>query len=310
MINLGSYVIETISLKKQFGGQFAVNDVSIHVEHGKIYGLLGRNGAGKTTTMRMIMGLVRPTSGEIRIFGQNCIKNEKSTYRRIGSIIEAPGFYENLTGSENLRIFARLRGMHRKDAVEQALVSVGLDKEQKKLFGNYSQGMKQRLGIAAAIMHEPELLILDEPINGLDPIGISEMRNFLLNLSRDKRTTIMISSHILSEIEQMADTIGVMHEGKVIEEIRMEELRKRNRHYIEFGVSDENKATLLLEERLGLKDYSVHENRCIRIYSHFGQESMINKMFVENEISVSRINVSEEKLEDYFSGLIGGGKIG
>jgi bacitracin transport system ATP-binding protein len=133
VINLGSYVIETITLKKQFGGQFAVNDVSIHVEHGKIYGLLGRNGAGKTTTMRMIMGLVRPTSGEIRIFGQNCIKNEKSTYRRIGSIIEAPGFYENLTGSENLRIFARLRGMHRKDAVEQALVSVGLDKAEKAI---------------------------------------------------------------------------------------------------------------------------------------------------------------------------------
>lgn len=307
---MNQYIIETNELTKKFGEQLVVDKVSMHVERGKIYGLLGRNGAGKTTTMRMIMGLVQPTSGEIQLFGEHYSENPKQTYQRIGSIIEMPGFYENLTGAENLKILARLRGMHRKDAIEYALSTVGLDKESKKRFGNYSLGMKQRLGIAAAIMHEPELLILDEPINGLDPIGIHEIRNYLACLCKEKDVTILISSHILSEIEQLADTIGVMHEGKLIEEINMVELHKKNRQYVEFEVSDENKATLLLEECLLLKDYSVHENNKLRIYSNFGRRAEINRLFVENGLDVSKINISEEKLEDYFSNLIGGGRIG
>lgn len=307
---MNQYIIETNDLTKQFGEQLAVEKVSMHVERGKIYGLLGRNGAGKTTTMRMLMGLAQPTSGKIQLFGKNYNENPKHTYHRIGSIIETPGFYENLTGRENLKILAKLRGMHRKDAIEYALSTVGLDKELKKLFGDYSLGMKQRLGIAAAIMHEPELLILDEPINGLDPIGIHEMRNYLAGLCKEKGVTILISSHILSEIEQIADTIGVMHEGKLIEETNMGELHKKNRQYVEFQVSDENKATLLLEEHLALKNYSVHENKKLRIYSDFGKRAEINRLFVENGLDVSKINISEEKLEDYFSSLIGGGKIG
>jgi bacitracin transport system ATP-binding protein len=307
---MDGYAIETHALTKQFGGQTCVDQVSMHVEQGKIYGLLGRNGAGKTTTMRMMMGLVRPTAGDIRILGEDPDRAAEQLYLRIGSIIETPGFYGNLTGGENLAILARLRGIHRKDAVEHALVTVGLEKEPQKTVGAYSLGMKQRLGIAAAIMHEPELLILDEPINGLDPIGIHEIRNFLAALCREKRVTILISSHILSEVEQLADTIGVLHEGKLLEEIDMEELRRRNRVYIEFQVSNENKATLLLEERLGIFDYDVHENGHVRIYSHFGQQDTLNKLFVENGIAVSKIGISEEKLEDYFSNLIGGGAIG
>lgn len=304
------YIIETNVLTKQFGEQLAVEKVSIHVERGKIYGLLGRNGSGKTTTMSMIMGLVKPTSGEIHLFGEDYSKNQKQTYQRIGSIIETPGFYENLTGAENLRILARLRGMHRKDTIEYALSTVGLDKEAKKKFWNYSLGMKQRLGIAASIMHEPELLILDEPINALDPLGIREIRNYLAYLCKEKGVTILISSHILSEIEQLADTIGVMHEGKLVEEIKMVELHKKKRQYVEFQVSDENKATLLLEECLAFKDYSVYENKKIRIYSNFDRRAEINRLFVEKGLDVSKINISEEKLEDYFSNLIRGAKIG
>ncbi|WFD08913.1 ABC transporter ATP-binding protein [Tepidibacter hydrothermalis] len=307
---MSQYIIKTNKLTKQYGQHLAVDAVSIHVECGKIYGLLGRNGAGKTTTMRMLMNLVQPTSGEIQLFGKNYCKKPKQIYQRIGSIIETPGFYENLTGEENLKILAKLRGIHRRDSIEYALSTVGLDNETKKTFRNYSLGMKQRLAIAAAIMHEPELLILDEPINGLDPIGIHEIRNYLTTLCKEKGVTILISSHILSEIEQIADTIGVMHDGKLIEEVSISDLHKRNRRYVEFEISDENKATLLLEEQMSLYDYSVLTNGNLRIYSNFNKRSEINKLFVENGLDVCKINMSEEKLEDYFSNLIGDGQIG
>jgi bacitracin transport system ATP-binding protein len=170
--------------------------------------------------------------------------------------------------------------------------------------------MKQRLGIAAAIMHEPELLILDEPINGLDPIGIHEIRNFLLLLCKERGVTILLSSHVLSEIEQVADVIGVMHEGKLLEEVDMKELHKRNRQYVELQVSDENKACLLLEEKYQFSDYSVHPDGIIRIYSNLNNRANWNRTFVENGIEVSSIHLSEEKLEDYFTNMIGGGIIG
>src|SRR5699024_59115 len=218
-MQMSEYAIKSTKLTKRFGEQIGVDRVNMHVPQGKIYGLLGRNGAGKTTTMRMLLNLAAPTSGEISLFGEDYRKNLKGTYRRIGSMIETPGFYENLTGRENLQIFARLRGQHKKDSIQNALEIVGLDKEKKKTFGNYSLGMKQRLGIAAAIMHEPEMLILDEPINGLDPVGIQEVRKYLEKLCIEKGVTILISSHILSEIEQLADIIGVMHEGRLIEEV-------------------------------------------------------------------------------------------
>lgn len=302
--------LETIDLTKKYCEQTAVNSLNIHVPKGSIYGLLGRNGAGKTTTIRMIMGLVKPTSGEIKIFDKNISNNKKAIYHRVGSIVETPGFYENLTGSENLTILARLRGIHRKDAVEYALKRVGLNKETRKLVSQYSLGMKQRLGIAAAIMHEPELLILDEPINGLDPIGIKEMRTFLVELCKEKNVTIIISSHILAEIEQLADYIGIIHEGKLLEEVTIEELRNRNRKYLEFQVSNNKKATLLIEQKLNLYNYEVREEGIIRIYSHLEQQGKINKMFVENNIEVTRITMNKENLEDYFTKLIGGGEIG
>lgn len=304
------YVVETENLSKHFGSQIGVNKVYMHIEKGKIYGMLGRNGAGKTTIMKMIMNLIKPTEGEIKIFGQHCQVNSKQLYSRIGCIIEYPGFYENLTGSENLQIFSRLRGVHKRESIESALKKVGLEEEKRKIFGKYSMGMKQRLGIAAAIMHEPELLILDEPINGLDPIGIHVIRQYLEELCKEKGVTILISSHILSEIEQIADTIGFIEEGKLIEEVDMEELRLRNRQYIELKVDDANNAVLILEEKLKINHYDVHENGIIRVYSHFEEQSNINKAFVENSIAVSKIMMSEEKLEDYFSKLIGGGKIG
>lgn len=307
---MNDYVIETVGLTKQYGMQFGANNLSLHVPKGKIYGLLGRNGAGKTTTMRMLLNLIRPTSGTIQLFGKDYLENPNKIYRKIGSIIESPGFYENLTGQENLQILARLRGQHRKDSVQQALEIVGLDIENRKVFSNYSMGMKQRLGIAAAIMHEPELLILDEPINGLDPIGIHEIRKFLLSLCKEKGVTILISSHVLDEIEQIADMIGVMHEGRLIEEVYMNELRRRNRQYVEFEVSDVNTAAMLLERLFDTSDYEVCDDKTIRVFDRIEQRGEITRQFVQKDILVTKVQISSEKLEDYFSALIGGGGIG
>ena len=192
------YVIETKHLTKQYGTQKSVANLNIHVRKGRIYGLLGRNGAGKTTTMKMLLGLTQPTSGEVLIWGKPLRTNEKKLLPRIGSLIESPGFYPNLTATENLRIFAALRGVPNRSALKDALDLVGLPYRDKKLFSQYSLGMKQRLAIALAVMHDPELLILDEPINGLDPIGIAEIRSFIRNLCNERGKTILISSHILS----------------------------------------------------------------------------------------------------------------
>ena len=218
---MSDYLIETRQLTKTYGDQTVVKDVDLHVKRGRIYGLLGRNGAGKTTIMKMILGLTPITSGEVDVFGQNIKGHEKRIYPRIGAIIETPGFYPNLTGTENLEIFAKLRGTPSTNAVKNALEVVGLPYRDKKLFSKYSLGMKQRLGIANAILHDPELLILDEPTNGLDPIGIAEMRDFIKHLSVERGKTILISSHILSEISLLADDIGIIDHGELLVENTM-----------------------------------------------------------------------------------------
>lgn len=206
------YVIETDNLSKIYSNNRVVDSINMHVEKGKIYGLLGKNGAGKTTTMCMLLNLTYPSSGEIFLFGKNSKKHSKEIYSNIGSIIETPGFYENLTAYENLKVISKLRRDFNSVRIKLALEMVNLNHDKTKKFKDFSLGMKQRLGIAAAIMHNPELLILDEPINGLDPFGIKEIRTLLKRLSHEFGITILISSHILSEIENIADVIGFMDE--------------------------------------------------------------------------------------------------
>lgn len=254
-------VIKTIQLTKKYGNQTVVNKANLHVKQGRIYGLLGRNGAGKTTIMKMILGLTPITSGNVEVFGMNIIGKEKRIYPRIGAIIETPGFYPNLTGTENLEIFARLRGTAFPNAVKNALETVGLPYKDKKTFGKYSLGMKQRLGIANAILHDPELLILDEPTNGLDPIGIVEVREFIKKLSNEYGKTILISSHILPEISLLADDIGIIDKGVLLEESSMSELERRNRKYISLQVSDIPKTTMILERQYHVTDYSVQDEQ-------------------------------------------------
>jgi len=305
-----SAVIRTTGLTKQYGHQKAVDNLHMTVQPGQIYGFLGQNGAGKTTTIRMLLGLIRPTSGQIEIFGESLYAKQRDILSRIGSIVEYSGFYENLTARENLTIHARLMGLPKRTAIEEALETVGLHGETTKQVGQYSLGMKQRLGIARAIVHQPELLLLDEPTNGLDPIGIKEIRRMIRSLAEERRMTILISTHILSEVEQLADQIGIIHQGKLLEEISLEELRSRNRKYAEFHVSSDSRAAMLLEQHFGIRDYEVYSEGRIRIYSHLGMRGELNRQLVEHGVEVTGIALSEDRLEDYFVRLIGGGTIG
>jgi len=303
---MSEFLIETKQLTKIYGEQTAVNSVNLHVKKGRIYGLLGRNGAGKTTIMKMILGLTPITSGEVDVFGQNIKGKEKRIYPRIGAIIETPGFYPNLTGTENLEIFAKLRGTAAPNAVKTALEVVGLPYKDKKLFSKYSLGMKQRLGIANAILHDPELLILDEPTNGLDPIGIAEVRNFIKDLSTEHGKTILISSHILSEIELLADDIGIIDHGILLEESSMDELQRKNSKYILLQVSEVSKALLILERQFGVKDYSVQDEQTLRLYDTTLDMAAINKALVTQEVSVISSGLCNDTLEYYFKKITGG----
>ena len=300
------YVIETNNLSKIYSNNRVVNSINMHVEKGKIYGLLGKNGAGKTTTMCMLLNLTYPSSGEIFLFGKDPKRYSKEIYPKIGSIIETPGFYENLTAYENLKIISRLRGNYNPLDIELVLEIVNLSDAKSKKYKDFSLGMKQRLGIAAAIMHNPELLILDEPINGLDPFGIKEIRALLKRLSHEFGITILISSHILSEIENIADVIGFMDGGVLIEEMSKEELGNRLNKFVEFEVSNVDLAVELLRE-LGLKenvDFTFNRDGVIYLYSHLELRDKVNAIFVNSKIDVKKVNLCEENLEDFFTRFV------
>ncbi len=303
---MSDYIIETRNLTKKYGDQASVSELNIHVRKGRIYGLLGRNGAGKTTTMRMILGLTAPTSGEVRIFGKQMQGNEKKILPRIGSLIESPGFYPNLTATENLKIFAKLRGLDNENYIKGALGLVNLPYRDKKLFSQYSLGMKQRLAIALAVMHDPAVLVLDEPINGLDPIGIAEIRSFIRELCDVRGKTILISSHILSEISLLADDIGIIDHGKLLEEESLDELEQKNRHYIHFTVSDSRQAAHLLETVFQTRIFKIRDKNNIQLMEVNLPVASITRCFVENGLEVSEAHLCEDTLEDYFKKVTGG----
>ena len=285
------YVIETCNLSKRYSDNLVVDSVDMHVERGKIYGLLGKNGAGKTTTMCMLLNLTYPSNGEIFLFGKNSKKYSKEIYSKVGSIIETPGFYENLTAYENLKVISKLRGDYNPVRIKLVLEMVNLENAKSKKFKDFSLGMKQRLGIASAIMHNPELLILDEPINGLDPFGIREIRALLKRLAHEFGITILISSHILSEIENIADVIGFMDGGVLIEEITKEELYNRLDKYVEFEVSDIDLSVEIFK-KLGLKeneDFTFTNNGTICLYSNLELRDTFNRLFVKAGIDVEKV---------------------
>ena len=303
-------VLQTVGLTKQYGSQFAVQDLNMNVEKSKIYGLWGRNGAGKTTALRMVTGLLQPTRGEVRLFGEKMRTPTKQVFGRIGALIESPAFYENLTARENLRIISDLRGTQSPSSITDALQLVDLEKETRKKVKQFSLGMKQRLGIAMAMMHNPEFIILDEPTNGLDPIGIQQIRLLIKKLSAENGVTVLISSHILSEIEQMADTVGFIDKGILVEELTMEEIRHRNRHYVKLTVSNVKRAVPILEKELAVNDFEILNDNEIKVFQLDGNLENMNRALVTNGIGVSELSVKKGNLEEYFLKLTGGVSIG
>lgn len=304
-----SDIICVDGLIKEYAGIKVVDGVSFSVNKGEIYGLLGRNGAGKTTIMKILLGLANPTSGKVSILGKDMsVNSEKKVLKKVGCIIENPGFYSNLTGTENLEIFAKLRGLDQ-DSVKKALELVNLPYKDKKIFSKYSLGMKQRLAIANAIMHNPEILVLDEPINGLDPIGIAEVRELLKKL-KESGTSIIISSHILSELENVADRISIIDFGKMIEEINMKEWKNKQNSDIRVFVKEVDIAKKILFE-IGIEEQNILEfSEGILIQNSQLSTTELNKVFVNNNIDLIGIVEDKTSLEDYFKKVTGGQGIG
>ena len=299
------YIITTEQLTKKYKNFTSVNHVSLHIRKGSIYGFLGPNGAGKSTTMKMLLGLTAPTKGSFTIDGKQFPQDRIAILKEIGSFIEAPSFYANLTGRENLDIIRRILGLPKAD-VEDALELVGLTEFGDRLAKQYSLGMKQRLGLAGALLGRPPILILDEPTNGLDPIGIAEVRDFIKTLSIERGKTILISSHILSEIALLADDIGIIDHGVLLEENSMNELQKKNSKYILLQVSDIPKTSLVLERQFGVTEYSVQDEHTLRIYDTSLDMAAVNKALVVQDIAVISSQLCNDTLEDYFKKITGG----
>lgn len=300
------YILRTHHLSKCFNQLEVIKNVDIHIKKGEIYGFLGPNGAGKSTVMKMIMNLIQPTSGTIEVFGKDIKDEPIEMLKRMGAIIENPIFYEKLTARENLELHCEYMGYPNLKDIDEALKLVNLRGIDKKAIGHFSLGMKQRLAIARTIITRPELIILDEPINGLDPEGISEIRNLLKLLSKEYGMTIMVSSHILSEIEQMADTIGVINEGKLIEEVAMDSINKLNDQYIEACVSDVKKSLFILETQLGFTNVKILDDRIIRIYENKASINGISKVLITNDVAIESISQKKDSLEEHFLKLTKG----
>lgn len=299
-------VLKTYNVSKKYGNQLAADNINMTINKGDIYGFIGQNGAGKTTLIRMITGLVHRTNGEIELFGGSSESELNYGRTLIGSLIETPSFYDNMTARENLEVSRLIRNIAGKECIDEVLELVGLKDAGKKKFKNFSLGMKQRLGIANALMGNPKLLILDEPINGLDPMGIVEVRELLKKVNKEKDMTILISSHILTELSELATKYGIISKGKLIQEISAEELKEKCRQYIDTRVDDTSRTVTLLERELGISEYEVLENNRVKIFTDLDMAGEINSMLVKNGVIVKSIIVREDKLEEYFINIVGG----
>lgn len=294
------YILQTNHLTKIMNGKPLVADVDIHVKKGEIYGFLGPNGAGKTTVMKMITNLWKPTEGTVELFGENLTPASYEVLKRMGSIIEFPVFYEHLSGKENLRLHCEYMGYYQPESVENTLAMLELTETAEKPVKKYSLGMKQRLGIARAVLSKPELLVLDEPTNGLDPAGIKKLRDLFKMLSAEYGITIMISSHNLSEIENMADTIGIISHGTMRKEISMKEISEMNTAYIELSTPDTKKAAYVLADKLKSDHFKIMDESHIRIYDSRIAVNDISRVLTLNDVEIRAIGKKAESLEDYF----------
>ena len=297
-------LLETRNLTKQYGHYKAVNGVSLHIKKGAIYGFIGRNGAGKTTCLKMISGLAEATDGEIELFGYKG-KDLRQIRSRVGCLIEAPGLSGSMTAYENLNIKCKLFGIKKKGYIEEILRVVGLDNVGRKKTKHFSLGMKQRLGIGLALVGEPDLLVLDEPINGLDPQGIAEIRDTILRLKNERSMTICISSHILEELSKIATDYGIIHNGSLLQELTREELMKRCGERMELTLDNPREAIPVLDA-MGFVNYQVVDKERIHIFERLNESALVNMELAKAGIPVKGISITSEELETYFLNLTGG----
>lgn len=303
---MSEIICQILNLSKKYKGSVALENVNINIKKGEIYGLIGENGAGKTTLIKVIAQLIKPTEGNVKLFGETSENELCKLQRKIGYTIENPALYMDMTARQNLEVIRIEKGIPGTSDIDRVLSLVNLSDTGKKKVKNFSLGMKQRLALAMALLNEPEILILDEPLNGLDPTGISDLRNLLKKLNTEKNITIILSSHILSELHKLATCYGIMHKGKIVEEISSEILDDRCKKHIYIKVSDIKIASMILEKELGIDDFIVYNDDIIKIYGNFDKCSKINKALVSNNILVEEISIKGESLESYFTKAIGG----
>ena len=303
---MSEVMLQTQELTRRYGRTVALDRATLSVEKGQIFGLVGRNGAGKTTLIRLISGQSMPSSGQICLFGETTDAGLNRARSRTGAMVETPSFYPYLTARQNLEYYRIQRGIPGRRVVDEVLEEVDLAGTGKKTFKNFSLGMKQRLGLALALMNRPDLLLLDEPINGLDPEGIVEFRNLLLRLNKERQTTILISSHILSELANLATCYGFLDNGMMLEQISARALEEKCRACIEARVDDASRAALVLEQSLGIRDYEVLPGHLLRIYSSLDAPHRVAQALVEGGVALQSIESRGANLEDYFLSMIGG----
>jgi len=302
---MSGYLVETKKLTKKFGNQLAVNNVDLKIERGAIYGLIGRNGAGKTTIMKMICGLSSASSGEISLFGKSG-EESRECLGRIGTLIENPGIYPRLSAYDNLKLKCIANGIpEQKKYIADILQMVGLSDAAQKKAGRFSLGMKQRLGIGLALIGEPDLCVLDEPINGLDPQGIAEIRELIYKLNKERHITFMISSHILGELDRVATHIGIINGGRLLEEQTIEELHAKCMNRIELQTSEPDRAAAMLEE-MGYKNYKVVNSDLIYLFDGVDNLKGITRGILDADISFTNIGICNGNLEEYFLEKCGG----
>jgi len=300
-------MIEISEVSKLYKNEEVVSKVNMDIKKGEIYGFLGPNGAGKTTIMKMILNLVKPSAGEIRINKELIQKKSYKYLKKIGNIIETPVFYNQLTAKENLELHSEYNDRLSNARIEEVLELVGLKSVGKKLVTEFSLGMRQRLGIARAILTDPEILILDEPINGLDPIGIKEIRELLLFLKNNHGMTILISSHIVSEIECIADTIGVINQGKLLREVQLSEIRANGTSQLVLEIDNPEKAIAVLEEQFGNPEIK-QVGKTLYLKNTEVDQSSVMQSLVRANLKILKIEQHQETLEEYFLNIIKGGE--
>lgn len=305
---MNNVVLETKDLSKRYKSQTALSHVNLCLKRGRIYGLIGKNGAGKTTLMRMIAGLGFPTEGSIELFGKDNRNELEEAGKRIGSLIEAPGMVVGMSAKENMHLQCLMKGLPNYEVEDELLDLVGLKDVGKKKVRNFSLGMRQRLGIAIALIGNPELLMLDEPINGLDPSGVIEIRNLLKNLSENEKKTILISSHNLPELYQVATDYIIIHEGEVREVLTHEELDERCKCYISLESTNVNQLAAVLENQLHTVNFKVMPDNSVRLFDLLEERERLAQVLYENSVVVTKLTIFEANLEDYFMNVIGGAK--